>query len=302
MRWSGPAVTFGAGLLACRIATVDPAGHPCPCGDGLRCDPATNLCTRADAGVLIDTPMIDSPRDARALPPHFLFHLDEGSGTVAHDASGVGGDGSAGSGTTWLPAGGKLGGALHLDSSAASSNMSFPTGCTTEPMWTSSFTIALWAKFDALHPSGTYDTMGDFAAVQGSSGGTQGGWGIGSTDKCTGSGSYRAAIEVASGSAGSTRTIDCGTTALAPGTWYHLIGAYDAAAARLAIYVNGVLEPGSLVGTVPAAAFVPPSCPRLGGPLNNPPAGITGSVDEVEIFDLAVTDAEAARIFQAAGG
>src|SRR5207245_6849302 len=44
-------------------------------------------------------------------------------------------------------------------------------------------------------------------------------------------------------------------TVRALGTWYHVAGVYDAAAQTLNIYVNGVLDNGALVGTVPTSQY-----------------------------------------------
>src|SRR6184192_3868855 len=45
------------------------------------------------------------------------------------------------------------------------------------------------------------------------------------------------------------------TTVRALNTWYHVAGVYNATAQTLDIYVNGVLDNGVLIGTVPAAQY-----------------------------------------------
>src|SRR6185369_10474385 len=58
-------------------------------------------------------------------------------------------------------------------------------------------------------------------------------------------------VEV-SGSAGAT-TQRYSVTTRSLNVWYHVAGVYNAAARTLDIYVNGVLDNGTLLGTIPAA-------------------------------------------------
>jgi hypothetical protein len=79
-------------------------------------------------------------------------------------------------------------------------------------------------------------------------------------------------------------------TVRALNTWYHVAGVYDAAARRLDIYVNGVLDNGVLLGAVPASQYNPPDSVNIG----RRPAGyyFKGTIDEVRIYNRALTQAE----------
>jgi len=74
-------------------------------------------------------------------------------------------------------------------------------------------------------------------------------------------------------------------------TWYHVAGVYDAAARTLNIYVNGVLDNGVLVGTVPAsqanAANERVTVGRRTGGFY-----FQGTIDEVRLYGRALSQAE----------
>jgi hypothetical protein len=92
------------------------------------------------------------------------------------------------------------------------------------------------------------------------------------------------------------------TTKATASTWTYLAGVYDptanAGAGTLVLYVNGAREAGTAVGQALAAAtghFV------IGRGLYNGTAGsyVNGVVDEVEVRDVALSDAQVAAIYAA---
>lgn len=287
MRWF---VALGL-VVGCRVADLDLTGKSCPCPSGWLCDPVASTCvpsTDLDAG--LTTPNL-----------LFWFKLDETSGTVAHDSSGHEADGAVhgGAHAAWLPTGGRQNGALHFDGAPNQTNVAFPADCSQSPLLSQSFTVATWVNFDRFQLS-PY-TLGDFAMAHGTSGGTQGGWGLGATQKC---GGETAGIEVASSAGmGANRTIRCGTTTLAPATWYHLAGVYDGPSATLDVYVNGLKEAGNLTGsaTIPGTIYPPPSCVFLGatGNQNNL---LQGALDEARVYDRALSSDEIKALYVASGG
>jgi len=86
-----------------------------------------------------------------------------------------------------------------------------------------------------------------------------------------------------------------GTTIIQLNTWYHIAMTHDGL--KLRLYVNGIQE-----GEVDAVGdIVPTSAP---GVIGSDPYGdfFKGSIDEAQIFDRALTDAEILAIYQAGSG
>ena len=91
----------------------------------------------------------------------------------------------------------------------------------------------------------------------------------------------------------------CGSTALSTGVFHHLAGTYDSLTGEAKIYVNGVLDgtasvaPGSLLNSGPADVQI--------GARQYPThrAFFTGLIDEVEIFDRALSADEIAALANA---
>lgn len=229
----------------------------------------------------------------------FLFHLDAISSKDVPEASGQ--DGWIYNEADVTASSGKLGGALHFDGVAYASFVIFPSSdgsCAAAPALTGSLTVAAWVSFDSLHDWGGY-TLGDVAVMQGTVGGTQGVWGLGATNGC---GAETAGFEVAFDDA--HRFIRCGSTALAPATWYFLAGVYDATARTVRVYVDGVEDTGGQApGSSAIAASLNPYavCPYLGASSNQGYL-LRGSLDEVRIYDRALSPAELQALYVASGG
>src|SRR5262249_40224308 len=161
---------------------------------------------------------------------------------------------------------------------------------------TASLTVSAWVDFDKLQnaPYG----LGDYAVVQGTSGGSEGAWSIGATNKC---GGETLGVALAPDTNSSLRAIRCGTTPVTTGTWYHATGVVDGATMTQHLYVNGAPEDGMLVGTTPSALYHPPSCPKLACPSNQMNV-MAGFLDEVRIYDRALSAGEVAALYRASGG
>src|SRR5262249_22755605 len=87
-----------------------------------------------------------------------------------------------------------------------------------------------------------------------------------------------------------TRVKRFSTTTRALNTWYHVAGVYDVSARTLTIYINGVLENGTLQGTVPTAnlnAAVNANIGRRTGGFY-----FNGIIDEVRIYNRALSASE----------
>ena len=220
---------------------------------------------------------------------------------LAHDQhlipASVGAAGYAWSTTDVTPVAGRDGGALHFDGVGYQSYIIFPSSdgtCAAIPTFGPSLTVSAWARFDTLKVWNGY-TLGDFAVAQGSSGGNGGVWGIGSTNGCAGV--QTIGFELAFTQA--ARATRCGSTPLTTGTWYLLTGVYDATTLEMHVYLNGVLDdgafaPGSTV--VGASLNTPDMCPYIGS-TGNQSQLIVGSVDDVRIYDRALSAAEVAQLY-----
>ena len=79
-------------------------------------------------------------------------------------------------------------------------------------------------------------------------------------------------------------------------TWYHVAGVYNAAARTLDIYVNGVLNNGVLLGTVPAAQIVRNINVNIGRRTGG--YHFKGVIDDVRIYNRALTPVEISQISQ----
>jgi len=286
-------------LAACRVDGIDLAGKACPCPAGYVCDLSTNTCAHSA------TPgdgAPDTPNTTYDLTTglQYYFKLDEPSGQSVVDSSPNANNGYALSAThtTWTA--GKVGGALHFDGTGYSSYVIYPSAsgtCGSNTLTTTgSFTAAAWVRFDSFKPYNGY-TIGDAAMMHGTSGGMEGGWGLGATDGCN---SETAAITVTNPS--DQRINRCGTTALAADTWYHLTGVYNATARSLDLYVNGVIDTGPLTAgsaQVPTSINAPSAqCPYLAA-ASNQQLLLVGSLDEVRFYTRALTADEVGALYRA---
>jgi chitodextrinase len=79
-------------------------------------------------------------------------------------------------------------------------------------------------------------------------------------------------------------------TVLALNTWYHVAGVYNASAQTLDIYVNGVLDDGTLSGTIPASQYDPNTNLSVGKRSSG--FYFQGTIDEVRIYNSALSQAQ----------
>ena len=86
-----------------------------------------------------------------------------------------------------------------------------------------------------------------------------------------------------------------GATTLSANTWYHVVGTYDGATAR--IYVNGALD-GSNDFVSTGTGNTDPL--MIGGRDNNTDM-FDGAIDDVRLYDRALSDSEVSAMYQAAG-
>lgn len=86
--------------------------------------------------------------------------------------------------------------------------------------------------------------------------------------------------------------IDTTNANLTTNTWIHVAAVYDgtlAAADRIKIFVNGSQSSTTVTGTIPTTLYTAGTNPVYVGDFNGLNRGFTGSIDEVKIFDRALT-------------
>ena len=205
------------------------------------------------------------------------YSFNEGAGGTVNDASGNGINGVI-QGATWTT-GGKYGNALQFDGSSAYVDLGNP------PLLqiTGSMTWSAWAKA-AANPADD----GQIVAKSND----DIGWQL-KTSPDTGPHTFGVAVTQ---TGGSSHTQRYSTTVRSLNVWYHVAGVYDAAAGTLNIYVNGALDNGVLVGTVSASQINPAFNVYIGrrtiGPRSIAPYYFNGVIDELRIYNRALTQAE----------
>ncbi len=205
------------------------------------------------------------------------YSLNAGTGTTVADSSGNGLTGTD-QGATWTNTG-KYGKALSFDGSSSYVDLGDPTLL----QLTGSMTLSAWVWATA-HPSD------DGQIISKSS--TSDGWQL-KTSADTGTRTFGIRV-----SNGGTKVQRYSRTVPALNTWYHVAGVYNAAAGTLDIYVNGVLDNGVLLGTVPTQQTNSPSNVMIG----KRAAGylFQGTIDEVQVHNRALSQAEIQTLMNAA--
>ena len=201
------------------------------------------------------------------------WRFDEGSGTAASDSTGHLNNGTLQAGAGWTT--GQLGsGALSL-SGATNSWVDIPT---TAIDTSASYTVSAWVQPSTVSGNQT------FASIDGTT--------I-SPFYLQLSGGKLTLTERSSDSTASTATQVVGPAAVA-GTWYQLVGVYDATAGTIKLYVNGVLQ-GTTAYTSGWKATGHTTIGRAkwnGGNVDF----VNGAIDDVQLIPRAVTDREAFAI------
>ncbi|MEK7560853.1 MAG: LamG domain-containing protein [Patescibacteria group bacterium] len=86
-------------------------------------------------------------------------------------------------------------------------------------------------------------------------------------------------------------------TTLALNSWYHVVGVYNAATLTLDIYINGSINNGTLVGSVPASVYNSTNDFSIGRTENS--AGFfDGLIDDVRVYNRALSADEIKRLYR----
>jgi glucose/arabinose dehydrogenase/PKD repeat protein len=207
------------------------------------------------------------------LPPGLLagYAFSEGAGATTADGSGGGLTGTLVNAPAWTT--GKYGGGLGFTGSNYV-NLGNPAAL----QLTGSMTLTAWIRISS--------NPGDDGAIVAKLAGA--GWQLKTSPD---TGARTAAIQISSNGSNSIQRYSA--TVLAANTWYHLAGVYDATARTLNIYVNGVLDNGTLSGTVPAAQTNAAVNVNIGQRTGFPGQfNFLGTIDEVHVFGRVLSPAE----------
>jgi chitodextrinase len=214
-----------------------------------------------------------SATTATASGPVAAYAFSEASGATTADASGNGNTGTL-NGATRTTAG-QFGSAVVVSGSGAYVDLG--NGPTLQI--TGSMTISAWIR-PAAFPA-------DDAAVVSKR--TSGELGF-QLDTTVDTGPRTIGFKLTDASGGGM--FRYGTNPLQASQWYYVTGVYDAAARTLDVYLNGVLDSGTLVGTVSATQQNSPLNVNIGHRPGASGYDFNGTIDEVRIYNRALTPAE----------
>ena len=217
--------------------------------------------------------------------------FDDGAGTLAADSSGEGNSATLRNGSPTWTAAGHVGGAIVLAGTEcfeADAANGFST---------SSFTFAAWINHA--------DT--GLASVMSIDGRTSTPWqqawslGIGGPG-CSNCGSTIDFIVAQQVAPGNVSACLCGTTAIAPATWYHVAGVYDASVPSMDIDVDGQRDTGGFAwGPIPSSLYVDATyLPNIGEISQS--YEFQGTLDDVRVYNRALSATELAALYVAGGG
>jgi len=227
-----------------------------------------------------------------------LWRFDEGSGTIAHDASGNGHDGILNGGTEWAP--GKIGGALSFDGFSDQVDHSTDPG---NINWVSvdpfdvigpGITMAAWIRPD------DFDITDARVVTKQKTWSSIDIWWMLST--YTDGTALRMRLKTDGGGAdGGTTTMWSDAGYLEAGVWSHAAATYDGSKMRL--FHNGVeimsTDKTGTIQTDPAAAIGIGNSP-LGSP-GGLRATFHGLIDELRIYNSAMNEQQLLGIMQGEG-
>ena len=227
---------------------------------------------------------------ARALVPNNAglvgyWSFEEGAGNQAGDMSGRGNNGTVSGSPTWVD--GKRGKALSLNGN----NQYVNVGSSSPLQITGDLSISAWINMNSVNPGGEDDEIfsrsNDPLVLAA--------WQLKGTQDCT---NEKLGFLISGN--GSNYGQRCGSTILATSTWYHVAGVYNSAALTIDVYVNGFLDNGTLLGTVPASIYNT-SLPATIGIRANLVDDFDGRIDEVRVYNRALSATEVASLYQSSG-
>jgi hypothetical protein len=213
--------------------------------------------------------------------PTAFWKFDEGTGTSASDSSGNGHTGTLTGGAGWTSSS-KVGPyALSLNGSGEYSQASGAVVNTSQ-----SFTAACWVK---LNSTSSYET---FMSIDGTT--------VSAFYLQYNAGNGRISFNrLASDSDSAASTVAEASAAPSTGTWYHVVGVYDASAKTIALYVNGALQQSvSFTSAWQGTGSTEVGRGKFSG---NPTDFVNGTIDNARIYNTALTAAQVSSLYSSGG-
>src|SRR5262245_23371352 len=202
------------------------------------------------------------------------YAFNEASGSAVTDLSGQGNNGTIVNGAALAPA--RNGNGVWLDGIDDYVNLGNPVSL----RLTGSMTLSAWINSTAF----PVDDAAIMSRRQSSSIGYQ-------LDTTVDTGSRTIGFKITDSSGNNIARY--GATALAVNTWYHVAGVYDATHRTLTVYLNGQVDNGPLVGSVPATQRNSNQNVNLGRRPGVPGTfNFTGLLDDVRIYNRALSQAQ----------
>jgi Concanavalin A-like lectin/glucanases superfamily len=221
----------------------------------------------------VDKSYVVTFQASAAAPATAAYAFNEGSGTTAADASGSGLTGTLTNGAGWGT--GRNAGAVLLDGVDDFVELGNPALL----QLTGSMTVSAWVN-SAAFPV-------DDAAIVSKRSPSPVGYQL---DTTVDRGPRTIGFKLTNSSGGNM--FRYGATTLQANTWYYVTGVYNAATSELHVYLNGQLDDGTLVGTVSATQQNSTANVNVGRRPGSNSFNLNGRIDDVRIYNRALTPAE----------
>jgi hypothetical protein len=212
---------------------------------------------------------------ALASTPTAYLQFDEGTGTTAGDFSGNNNTGTLQSGATWTS--GKVGAHAVSFDGTANGYVDVPNAVVNTSQ---SYSVAAWVKLNNLNGYQTAVSIdgnsvsGFYLQLRGDTG--------------------KFAFTTLASDAPQAGVIASASAAPSVGTWYHLVGVYDATNHQIKFYLNGALQSTQSYTTAwQAAGHTAVGRAKYNG---NNVDFVNGQVDDVHLYNRVLSDQEIASL------
>jgi hypothetical protein len=217
------------------------------------------------------------------------YPFDEGTGTLAADASANNNNGSLVSGPTWTT--GKLNSAASFD---GSNGQSVSIADNAQITMTTQMTLSLWAKQSAATTNKALASHWDYV-----SGSHSGAWAL----QTESSDASRLQFFVANAQTDTgSNYIATNSGTWSSGAWHHIVIVYDGSQVtplnRISVYIDNVKVGTTMAGTIPTSMQNAAS-PMMIGDFNGLNRTWNGQIDHVKLFNRALSQQEVSAEYTA---
>jgi hypothetical protein len=247
---------------------------------------------QVDAAVIIQRPLYIGLTNG--LVGYRSFDGQDINVTEALDRSGEGNDGTLTNGP--VRTAGKLGQGMNFHGPQGSTHPYVDIGNVAALQLTGSMSISAWVRRSS-------DTIDDEHIISKADNGN--GWQFKTSLDCT---SRRLAMYITA-DGGGTHAERCGSTVLTTDRWYHVVGVFNASQQTLDLYLDGVRDTGAMEatsGSIPSSMTDSGSKAVIGCAARDPvcnysSAGFPGVLDDVRVYNRALSAAEVKRLYKIGG-